>query len=243
MKEGINIFISHSHTDSPLVSPIVKLLRINQSFVFQDSDTITPGKKWRDELMDHLNLSDLVIVFWCRHADQSTEVSNEWNRAIEQDKDVLPILLDATPLPPRLGHYQWIDFQNVVDHHSGFDKPAPTKTHPLPQPKRKAKFSLWWILIAVSILVLGFFSLSLLSLDRFIFLPIAVLITLAIIGLIWWGKRRKGSDRTQVYPELAEDHPPPSPRFPGKQPIDRSQESSTKHMASEIEKEILRRKL
>jgi hypothetical protein len=92
-------------------------------------------------------------------------------------------------------------------------------------------------------LALGFFSLLLLSLDRLIFLPIAVVITLAIIGLIWWGKRRKGPDWTQVYPELAEEYDASSPRAPGKQSTTMLRESSTKHMASEIEKEILRRKL
>jgi hypothetical protein len=33
-----------------LVSPVVKLLRVNKSVVFQDSDAIQPGKRWQGEI-------------------------------------------------------------------------------------------------------------------------------------------------------------------------------------------------
>src|SRR5688572_12843289 len=98
MPGHINVFVSYSHADASLVTPVVRLLRVNQSLVFQDADGIAPGTKWRDEIAKALSASNLVVVFWCQHAFRSNEVSSEWRAAIEQGKDVLPLLLDATPL-------------------------------------------------------------------------------------------------------------------------------------------------
>jgi hypothetical protein len=112
--ESTNVFVSYSHADFLLVSPVVKLLRVNKSLVFQDIDTIQPGKRWRGEIAKGLAESHLVVVFWCTHASQSNEVSKEWQAAIEQKKDLLPLLLDPTPLPPELAEFQWIDFRGTV---------------------------------------------------------------------------------------------------------------------------------
>ena len=120
--ESINVFVSYSHADVVLVSPVVKLLRVNKSLVFQDIDTIQPGKRWRGEIGKALAESQLVVVFWCTHASGSNEVSKEWQAAIEQEKDLLPVLLDATPLPSELAEFQWIDFRGTVGaSHSSID--------------------------------------------------------------------------------------------------------------------------
>jgi hypothetical protein len=112
--ESTNVFVSYSHADALLVSPVVKLLRVNKSLVFQDIDGIRPGKKWQGEIAKALAESNLVVVFWCTHASKSNEVSKEWQAAIDQKKDLLPLLLDTTPLPPELAEFQWIDFRGTV---------------------------------------------------------------------------------------------------------------------------------
>lgn len=120
-----NIFVSYSHYDASLVDPVVKLLRVNNSYVFQDIDYIRPGKKWRSEISKALTDAQLVVVFWCNHASKSMEVSNEWKQAIEQEKDLLPLLLDETPLPPQLSEFQWIDFRDTVGlAHCAAESPA-----------------------------------------------------------------------------------------------------------------------
>jgi hypothetical protein len=105
--ENINVFVSYSHADASLVAPVVKLLQVNKSLVFQDIDSIAPGKRWRSEIARGLEQSHLVVVFWCQHASHSDEVAKEWQAAIAQNKDLLPLLLDATPLPGPLGEFQW----------------------------------------------------------------------------------------------------------------------------------------
>ena len=123
--ESTNVFVSYSHADVRLVAPVVKLLRVNKSLVFQDIDGIQPGKRWRSEIAKGMAESHLVVVFWCDHASRSDEVSKEWKAAVEQDKDLLPLLLDATPLPQELSEFQWIDFRAMVGaNHSSIDSPA-----------------------------------------------------------------------------------------------------------------------
>jgi hypothetical protein len=136
-----NVFISYSHSDESLVAPVVRLLRVNDSLVFQDKDRIPPGKRWREEIARALAESNLVVVFWCHHASKSEEVSGEWMAAVEQKKDLLPLLLDETPLPPALGAFQWIDFRGVVggthgavDPSAGMVRPGAASAPPVAAP-------------------------------------------------------------------------------------------------------------
>ena len=149
--QTINVFVSYSHADAPLVAPVVSLLRVNHSLVFQDIDRIPAGKRWRAEIARALAESNLVVVFWCHHASRSNEVSAEWRAAIEQGKDLLPLLLDATPLPSELGDFQWIDFRGTVGaNHSASDSLAgdfqsgAARPLPLPAAPRRA---VWYTLV------------------------------------------------------------------------------------------------
>jgi hypothetical protein len=117
-----HVFVSYSHTDASLIAPVVKLLRLNKSLIFQDIDGIQPGKKWRSEIATALAESHLVVVFWCEHASRSDEVSKEWRAAIAQQKDLLPVLLDRTPLPQELSEFEYIDFRTIVgSNHTSID--------------------------------------------------------------------------------------------------------------------------
>lgn len=89
-QQRTNVFVSYSSHDGALVAPIVKLLNANRTLVFQDVDSIQPGKRWRVELEKALNDSNMVVLFWCQHSSQSSEVKKEWQAAIDQEKDLLP---------------------------------------------------------------------------------------------------------------------------------------------------------
>ena len=112
--ESTQIFISYSHNDTNLVEPVVRLLRVTDDLVFLDTDSIKPGKIWRQQIEAAIQAAELVVVFWCSHSKASEWVEKEYLMAIQADKDVLPILLDATPVPDNLSAYQWIDFQAMA---------------------------------------------------------------------------------------------------------------------------------
>lgn len=111
-----NVFISYAHADDVLVEPIVRLLRSNDSLVFRDTDDIRGGKKWSEVLLNAIEEADKTVLFWCDHSKNSAEVTKEWKHAIAHDKDVLPLLLDNTPLPEELLEYQFIDFRELARH-------------------------------------------------------------------------------------------------------------------------------
>ena len=109
-----SIFVSYSHEDIGLVQPVVRLLRATEDLVFQDLDSIKPGRKWRREIEEALYTAQLVILFWCYHSSRSAEVRREYEFALTTGKDVLPVLLDTTPLPEPLNEFQWVDFRLLV---------------------------------------------------------------------------------------------------------------------------------
>ena len=108
------VFISYSRKDLHLIEPVVDLLRATRDMVFHDVDTIRPGKRWRAELDEALVDTNLLVVFWCRHAAGSKYVREEYEAAMAKGKDVLPLLIDDTPLPPSLADFQFIDFRASI---------------------------------------------------------------------------------------------------------------------------------
>jgi hypothetical protein len=111
---SVAIFISYSHQDASLVKPVVGLLRATKDLVFQDVDSIKPGKRWREQIEEALHAAHLIVLFWCYHSSRSDEVRKEYELALSTGKDVLPVLLDTTPIPEELKAFQWVDFRQLV---------------------------------------------------------------------------------------------------------------------------------
>ena len=120
-------FVSYSHEDGSLVGPIVALLRASSVLVFRDVDSIVPGKRWRRAIDDAIGQSTVLVLFWCRHTRQSIEVTKEYEAAIAQGKDVLPLLLDDTPLPEARRAFQYLDFQGMGTRHHAAIGPGPPR--------------------------------------------------------------------------------------------------------------------
>jgi hypothetical protein len=111
----MNIFVSYSPADNELVSAIVALLSAsNGALDYCDADSLRTSGRWREELGSAISEADVVLVFWCHHSHTSYEVRKEFALALEQGKDVLPLLLDATPLPGKLADRRCIDFRDRV---------------------------------------------------------------------------------------------------------------------------------
>lgn len=110
-----DIFISYSRLDRNIIAPIVELLRIADTSVFRDEDSVRPGKKWLIAIHESLNSCRTVVLFWSAAAAESKWVESEYQKAIELNKDIVPVLLDDTPLIEELCQYQWIDFRALID--------------------------------------------------------------------------------------------------------------------------------
>jgi len=108
------IFISYSHVDRCVVTPLTELIRVTGASTFRDEDSIPKGKRWKIVIAESLAACKTVLVFWSAAAADSKAVEKEYMDAIEKNKDVVPVLLDDTELPNLLREYQWIDLRGVV---------------------------------------------------------------------------------------------------------------------------------
>ena len=82
--------------------------------IFSDDMKTETGSIW-----------NLYRTFHCLHEMVSLSMERLNHISIEQEKDLLPLLLDATPLPADLGRFQWIDFRGTVGpNHLSIDSHA-----------------------------------------------------------------------------------------------------------------------
>jgi TIR domain len=86
------VFVSYSHRDKALVTSIVHLLRAIGGTVFQDADSIPPGKRWRLIIEESIDHATTVLVFWCAHARESDAVREEWQLAVKQNMEIFETL-------------------------------------------------------------------------------------------------------------------------------------------------------
>lgn len=169
-------FISYSRSDANLVAPVVALLRASRAHVFRDADSLQPGKKWREQLSTAISDSRMIVLFWCHHAHQSAEVCNEYSEAISMGKDLLPLLLDDTPLPSTLAEYQFIDFRGAFPHGHAEDvapvMPAENRIAPSAQEAAPKSSRRSWI-IGLAATVFGLIA-----------LPVAYMVTVRNPGSV-----------------------------------------------------------
>ena len=123
----VEVFVSYSRRDASLVDPVVRLLRAQDTLVFRDTDSQQPGKRWRDQIETAIAEARTVVVFWCEHAADSKDVTQEWLRAI----------LDAIPNARRIGYSEdgkalLITDQGGEVHRWNLD--SRQKLEPVPQP-------------------------------------------------------------------------------------------------------------
>jgi TIR domain len=231
-----SIFISYSHADSSLVGPVVALLRASEALVFRDADSIRPGKRWREEVDTAISGASFVVVFWCCHAKASEEVGNEITTAIAQQKDILPLLIDETPLPNHLAEFQYIDFRTAFGkgHGLGMDQPRVAEARSNPGKIFWAAVSLIGLVVAALSMTRG------LSVGHYErppdvvgLSPTGLLLLALLVGLaLWvlfplrWARKRRAMEG-RIPPEVP--LPPQYPRY--------------LHMmlAQTIEEELLRR--
>jgi hypothetical protein len=111
----MNLYVSYSPADTELVAAVVAMLSANNgALVCRDADAIRTTGRWQEELGPAIAAADVVLLFWCHHANVCYELRKEFAVALERGRDVLPLLLDDTPLPARLAGLRAIDFRSRI---------------------------------------------------------------------------------------------------------------------------------
>ncbi len=92
-------FISHSWADKGAATSMVEYLRkLHDCKVWVDYENLSRGVNLNDRITADLARSRLVLVLWSRSARRSRWVSKELQAAAGYGCDILPCVLDRTPL-------------------------------------------------------------------------------------------------------------------------------------------------
>lgn len=110
------LVVSYARSDEAIVKSLVTLLRVTDTRVFRDVDSIPPGDFWRQTIQDAISGCTVLILFWCSHAAISAEVEREYELALQLNKRVVPVLLDRSELNGSLRERQHIDMRHFHQH-------------------------------------------------------------------------------------------------------------------------------
>jgi hypothetical protein len=102
------IFISYSRKDSEFMTEFSKKLRDAGANLWSDKQ-IVPGGLWDNSIETALKTCDIIIVLISKASVNSNNVMDEVSYALEENKKVIPVVLEQCELPFRLRRIQFID--------------------------------------------------------------------------------------------------------------------------------------
>lgn len=104
------IFFSYSRDDSEFVLTLAKNLRQSGANIWLDQLDIKPGTRWDKSIETALKNSNTLLVILSKKSVESTNVMDEVSFALEENKTVVPVLLEECDIPFRLRRLQFADF-------------------------------------------------------------------------------------------------------------------------------------
>ena len=109
--EEQKIFFSYSRVDGESFAfKLADDLRKAGANIWLDQQNIKPGKIWDLEIEKALESSNCVLFLASEKSTTSNNVLNEVYYAIEEKKEVIPVIIHDCKIPFRLKRLQYIDF-------------------------------------------------------------------------------------------------------------------------------------
>lgn len=100
--------ILYAHADAPRLAPFAALAAVWGPVV--EYRTQRPGELWREHMAREIGRARTVLVLWSAAAAGSAELQTELRIAYANRRArLVPVLLDATPMPAELGARHAID--------------------------------------------------------------------------------------------------------------------------------------
>ncbi len=109
-----HVFVSYSRKDVEFVEMLRQRLRDADLDVWTDSG-VRPGNDWRTEIDDAIRNAFVVLIVVTPAARVSEYVAYEWAFALGAGIKVIPMIVEATPLHPRLEFLQHVVFSGDPD--------------------------------------------------------------------------------------------------------------------------------
>ena len=92
-----DVFVSYSRKDLAIADRICKLLKDNNINVWIDREGIFCSLNYKDVIVDAIDASKCVIFISSANSNASINVAREIGYAVNQNKPILPIMLDDSP--------------------------------------------------------------------------------------------------------------------------------------------------
>ena len=99
------IFISYARKDKDRVFPLLDALRDLGYRIWRDEGGIPWGVKWMATIEDHLTRAAVCLVFWSEASAASEHCEAEAGAMVSEQKPIVTVFLDDTPLTPGLRMY------------------------------------------------------------------------------------------------------------------------------------------
>lgn len=104
------IFISYSRIDTEFVTRLTKDLDAQGLDVWMDQHDIGAGQRWDSVIQNALETCGLFIIVLTPSSVASENVLDELSFAINENKRIIPILLQPCEIPYRIARVQFVDF-------------------------------------------------------------------------------------------------------------------------------------
>jgi hypothetical protein len=153
------IFCSYARADDEFALKLAKDMKSAGASIWLDQLDIPKGQRWDRAVEEALQTCEYLLVILSPVSVESHNVMDEVSFALEEKKQVLPVLYRSCKLPFRLRRVQYIDF--TVDYEDGLlqlrkalgeqpiDKPPP------PQPQWRRLIPSKRSLLGALVIVLG----------------------------------------------------------------------------------------
>jgi hypothetical protein len=114
------LFFSYARADSEFALRLAKDLRSAGASIWLDQLDLSPGVPWDDAIQEALRACPALLVVLSPTSVASRNVMDEVSFALQNDKEVVPIMYHKCDIPFRLGRLNYIDFSS--DYNAGFEQ-------------------------------------------------------------------------------------------------------------------------
>lgn len=109
---GWRLFISYARADEGSAKCIEHEVRRRGHQAWRDRSDLVPATDWITSIDQAIAWADHMVILLTPKAVASTQVRREFDLALDEGKNVVPILLQDCTVPERIGHLNCLDWRS-----------------------------------------------------------------------------------------------------------------------------------
>jgi hypothetical protein len=110
---GYDAFVSYASPDAAVANAVLEILELHEIKCWIAPRNITPGLQYADEIEGAINNTKVLVLVFSEHAAASSHVGREIERGASQQRRIIVLRTDSTPLARSFQYFlsesQWID--------------------------------------------------------------------------------------------------------------------------------------